>query len=88
MDTNQIKENIIETIKKYVKDLSLLETITDETHLIKDLKINSARLVDIVIRFEDVFDIEIDDDDVDRIRTIGDITAVVQKKMITEGVAD
>ena len=87
MDTNQIKENIIETIKKYVKDQSLLETITDETHLIKDLKINSARLVDIVIRFEDVFDIEIDDDDVDRIRTIGDITAVVQKKMITEGVA-
>ena len=86
MDTNQIKENIIETIKKYVKDLSLLETISDETHLIKDLKINSARLVDIVIRFEDVFDIEIDDDDVDRIRTIGDITAVVQKKMISEGI--
>ncbi len=87
MDTNQIKESIIETIEKYVKDQSLLDTITDETHLIKDLKINSARIVDIVIRFEDVFDIEIDDEDIDRIRTIGDITSVVQKKMIVEKIA-
>ncbi len=86
MDTAQIESNILGTIQKYVKDPSLLETITNETHLIKDLKINSARLVDIVIQFEDVFDIEIDDDDVDRIRTIGDIITVVQKKTATEGI--
>ncbi len=87
MDTKQIEERIIETITSYVKDQSLLETITNETHLIKDLKINSARLVDIVIRFEDVFDIEIDDEDVDRIRTIGDIIAVVQSKTCSESMA-
>jgi acyl carrier protein len=39
--------------------------------------VNSARLVDIIIKSEDVFGIEINDEDADRIRTIGDAIDVV-----------
>jgi len=59
----------------------LLENATKETHILDDLKVNSARLVDVIIKCEDVFDIEIDDDDADQIRTIGNAVDILQKKL-------
>ena len=52
-----------------------------DTTIIQDLKVNSARLVDIIIQAEDVFDIEIDDDDADEIKTVGDAVRVVERKL-------
>lgn len=80
MNENELFGTIIKTITPYVKDQSFLENATADTRLIQDLKINSARLVDIVIVFEDVFDIEIGDDDVDNIKTIGQLMTVIWKK--------
>jgi acyl carrier protein len=59
----------------------MLAKATKETHILDDLKVNSARLVDIIIKCEDVFGIEIDDDDADRIRTIGDAMDVIKNKL-------
>ena len=42
------------------------------THILDELKVNSARLVDVVLAFEDEFDIEIADEDVDSVKTVGD----------------
>jgi acyl carrier protein len=42
--------------------------------------VNSARLVDVVIKCEDVFGISIDDDEADKIRTIGDALEIIKKK--------
>jgi len=80
MDEEQITLKVIEIIKGYVKDKFLLEKATAETHILKDLKVNSARLVDIIVKCEDVFGTTIDDDEADRIATIGDAVALVQKK--------
>ena len=35
---------------------------SETTHILDDLKVNSARLVDVVLAFEDEFDIEIADE--------------------------
>jgi acyl carrier protein len=52
-----------------------------ETSILEDLKVNSARLVDVVIAFEDDFDIEIADEDVDSVNTVGDaVNLIVSKK--------
>ncbi len=72
MDKQEILDNVKGVIKNYVKDPAVLESAGMETSILDDLKVNSARLVDIIIQFEDTFDIEIDDDDADGIRTIGD----------------
>jgi acyl carrier protein len=72
MDKQQIFNDVVGIIKDYVKDESKLENVSMETSILDDLKVNSARLVDIIIQFEDTFDIEIDDDDADNIRSIGD----------------
>jgi acyl carrier protein len=81
MNRTEIFENFVELIREYVKEPALLATANPETRIIQDLKINSARLVDIIIKAEDAFDIEIDDDDADGIKTIGDAVNVVEKKL-------
>lgn len=80
MSEEQITKKIIEILRGYVKDSSLLEKATQETHILKDLKVNSARLVDIIIKCEDVFGTSIDDDDADRIATIGDAVSLIRMK--------
>ncbi len=81
MEEKQILQEMTNILKPYIKDPSLLDNATKETHILDDLKVNSARLVDIIIKCEDVFDIEIDDDDADRIRTIGDAVEVIKSKL-------
>lgn len=81
MNTEEIFEKTIEIIKEFVKDKDKLQNATMDTSIIDDLKVNSARLVDIIIEAEDVFDIEIDDDDADQIRTVGDAVNIVEKKL-------
>jgi len=81
MDEKQIFKEMVTILKPYVKDPALLETATKDTHILDDLKVNSARLVDVIIKCEDVFDIEIDDDDADQIRTIGNAVDILQKKL-------
>ena len=58
-----------------------LATAGPATNILEDLKVNSARLVDVVLAFEDEFDIEIADEDVDSVNTIGDCVALIQQKV-------
>ena len=81
MEQVQIFNEVVTILKPYVKNESALTGISEETHILDDLKVNSARLVDIIIKCEDIFGIEIDDDDADKIRTIGDAITVVKKKL-------
>ncbi len=80
MGKEQVMQKVMDILKSYVKDPSLLEKATPDTHIIKDLKVNSARLVDIIIKFEDVFGMTIEDDDADRVATIGDAVSLIQQK--------
>ncbi len=81
METQEIFNKVIEIVKEFVKDQDRLENVKMETTIIEDLKVNSARLVDIIIQAEDTFDIEIDDDEADQIMTVGDAVSIVEKKL-------
>jgi len=80
MSEEQIKLKVVKILARYVKDASLLDKVTSETNILKDLKVNSARIVDIIIKCEDVFGATIDDDEADRIMTIGDVVRLIQEK--------
>ena len=82
MNKQEIFNQFIELIEEYVKETDALENAGMETAIIGDLKVNSARLVDIIIKVEDTFDIEIEDDDADKIKTIGDAVAIIKKKTL------
>ncbi len=81
MDDKKIFEEMINILKTYTKDAALLEKATLETHILNDLKVNSARLVDVIIKCEDVFGISVDDDEADKIRTIGDAVKIIKQKL-------
>ncbi len=81
MEEKEILQEMANILKPYVKDPALLDSATKETHILDDLKVNSARLVDVIIKCEDVFDIEIDDDDADKIRTVGDAVEIIKNKL-------
>ena len=61
--------------------VGFLEHVGPGTHILDDLKVNSARLVDVVLAFEDEFGIEIADDDVDTVNTVGDAVRLISSKL-------
>jgi acyl carrier protein len=54
-----------------------LASVAMETSILKDLKINSARLVDVVLEIEDAFGIEVADEEADKVRTVGDAVNLI-----------
>lgn len=57
--------------------------ITLETSFKDDLNADSLDLVELVMALEDEFDLEIDDEDVERIKTVGDAVNYI-KNIIEE----
>ena len=72
------KEAILNILKKYTFNKSLIESATEDSDIIVDLKINSARIVDIILDIEDRFGIDIPMKNLEQIKTIGDLVAVVE----------
>ncbi|PIP38432.1 MAG: acyl carrier protein [Desulfobacterales bacterium CG23_combo_of_CG06-09_8_20_14_all_51_8] len=81
MKTEEIFETVVGIIREFVKEPERLANVGMKTAIIQDLKVNSARLVDIIIKAEDAFDIAIDDDYADAIKTVGDAVHVVERKL-------
>ncbi len=68
-------------IKPYIQNEEAFAKLTEETDFINDLKINSANLVDIVLDVEDKFDIEIDNDSMDKMLNVKAALEVIQEKL-------
>ena len=81
MEESEVMERVVKILTPWVKDEAALGRVSTETHILDDLKVNSARLVDVVIAFEDDFDIEIADEDVDKVNTVGDAVNLISGKL-------
>jgi acyl carrier protein len=81
MNEEQVFEKVVSLIKPYAKHEAGLKSISKDSKILEDLGVNSARLVDIVLAFEDMFHIEIDDDAADEIWSIGDAIKLIQMKL-------
>ncbi len=80
-----MQEERIATLKRiitpYVQNKGALEQLTAETDFIKDLEINSAHLVDIILDVEDEFDIEIEDEAMEQMLTVKAALDVISAKV-------
>ncbi len=81
MDRAIVMDELKKVLSPFMVNKEALNTITDETDLTKDLKINSANLVDIIIDAENRYDIEIDMDSAERIHNVGSCIDVIMEKM-------
>ena len=54
------------------------DSITPESDIIDDLEADSLTVLDMVMTLEDEFDIEIPDEDVEKLRTVGSVVSYVE----------
>ena len=81
MERDKIYERVVELVRPLSKNRTAVENISEDTSILKDLQVNSARLVDLILAFEDEFNIEVDDDAADSVKTIGDAVDMLAKQL-------
>jgi acyl carrier protein len=77
MDENDVFKTVVTILKPFVKNQEAFAKVGLDTSIQKDLKVNSARMVDIVLEVEERFDIQVKDEDADKVRTVGDAVRMV-----------
>ncbi|HEY2581285.1 MAG TPA: acyl carrier protein [Mucilaginibacter sp.] len=81
MTRNEILSELKKVFAPYTTNKEMLNEINDATDLIRDLKINSANLVDIIIDAEAKYKIEIDYDSADKMINVGTCIDVISEKI-------
>jgi len=81
MTRDDVFKKAVEMLVKYKKAKLTADQITEQTTLLKDLEMNSARLVDMILDFEDEFNVRIEDAEADAVRTVGDCVELIMRKV-------
>lgn len=74
-----VKKVIVEELNRKEEEIQLESSFQD------DFAADSLDVVQLVMGFEDAFDIEIPDEDVEKIKTVGDAVNYIQKKLEEKG---
>ena len=79
METNEVFEKVKGL---FVEDLGIEESkVTMEAKLEEDLEIDSLGIVEVVMAFEDEFEIEIDDEELADVTTVGQAVNLLHSKI-------
>jgi len=76
----EIRNSVVEILKKYTFDPNVWDNFSGGKKIIQELKINSARIVDIILDIEEKYAIAIEDEVLEQIGTIDDIVRIIQEK--------
>ena len=74
-------QKLKEIIKVYLPEDVSAEMISAESHFTKELNINSANLVDIILDVEDAFDIRLENEDMEQMETVKDALNIIDNKV-------
>lgn len=83
MENVKLFEKVKELITPYVDDEDLIDNIEPTSLLTKDLNINSAYIIDVILDFEETFKVEIDDETASKMETVGDIINALESLKVT-----
>ncbi|MEO1487624.1 MAG: acyl carrier protein [Bacteroidota bacterium] len=74
-------EQLKTIVKQYLPDDVDVAQIRMESNFTEDLNINSANLVDVVLDVEDEFDILLENEDMDGMKTVEDALRIIDGKV-------
>lgn len=74
---------MFETVKKIlVEQLSISEDrVTMEANIVEDLEADSLSVMQIIMELEEEFGLTVEDEDVNNLRTVGDIVKYCESKV-------
>lgn len=79
------KEELITKLKTiiapYIQDEEAFNDLTEDTDFVKDLKINSANLVDIILDIEDEFYIRLENEDMEKMLDVKSAMQIINTKL-------
>jgi acyl carrier protein len=81
MNKEQLIEQLKIIIKPYTTNKDAYESLDENTDFIKDLNINSANLVDIVLDIEEQFNIVIENEDMERMLDVKTAVEIIDTKL-------
>lgn len=81
MDRKELITRLKTIVSNYAQDQPALETIDEDTDFIKDLKINSANLVDVVLDIEEEFGIVIDNQSMEKMLDVKASVNIIEQKL-------
>jgi acyl carrier protein len=81
MEQSEVFERVVKILTPWAKNQQALASVSMDSQILDELEVNSARLVDVVIAFEDDFEIEIEDDEVDSVDKVGDAVRLILSKL-------
>ena len=81
MENEELISRLKPIVAMYAQDKTALESLNLQTDFIKDLKINSANLVDVVLDVEEEFDIEIDNESMEKMLNVQASLDIINAKI-------
>ncbi|WP_310381099.1 acyl carrier protein [Flavobacterium sp.] len=81
MNKQEIISQLKTIVKPYVKNQEAYDNLTESTDFITDLQINSANLVDVILDIEEVFDIVIDNQSMERMLDVKSTLEIIETKL-------
>lgn len=81
MTNEELIASLKEIVKPYVKDQKAFQNINEDSDFLKDLKINSANLVDVILDIETEFDIIIDNESMEKMLTVKAAMEIINSKL-------
>ncbi|SHF13556.1 acyl carrier protein [Arenibacter palladensis] len=81
MESDQHFGQLKDIVKMYLPDDVSVDAIEVDSNFVKELNINSANLVDIVLDVEDAFGIRLENEDMDKMQTVQDALIIIAQKL-------
>lgn len=73
---------VFEKIKEMIEEMSGENTkISPEMRLMADIGFDSLDIVDLIFDLENEFETEIEDEELEKIRTVADLVNIIEKKI-------
>lgn len=80
MTNNELIAKLKTIVEPYIQDEEAFKNLSEDTDFVKDLKINSANLIDVILDVEDAFDIRIENEEMEKMMSVKAAMDIVNSK--------
>lgn len=81
MNKEKTIEELKSIVKPYIQNQEAFDRLSENTDFIKDLNINSANLVDVILDIEEKYDIVIDNESMERMINVKSALEIIENKL-------